>query len=221
MPYASPTLTSTYEGLCVSIADTLNRADLTTGIPNFVALATARIQRDMARLRHPSSLSRATASLTSNYAPLPADYLSMYQLMDQNNSIVIEYISPEQSKQVLASGTGVPYTIVGGGTYYFTILGKTLRLIPPPSATAPDALDLWYYAKVPEINATSTTNWVLSKYPDLYLYGALVHSAPYLKADERIAIWDSAYQRIIQDIEVEADRATRPQSKLVAARKSF
>jgi hypothetical protein len=42
-----------------------------------------------------------------------------------------------------------------------------------------------------------------------------------LKADERIALWENAYQTILRDIEVEADRAVRSQTKLVAARRSF
>ena len=56
---------------------------------------------------------------------------------------------------------------------------------------------------------------------DFYLYGSLVHTAPYLKNDERVALWDGMYQSILRDLEVQSDRALRPQSKLVSARKSF
>jgi hypothetical protein len=220
MPYASPTLTSTYEGLCTAIADTLNRADLTTGIPNFVALATARIQRDMPRSRHPSAITRAQASVSFNYAPLPLDFIAVYQLLDQNTSLSIDYMSPDQTREILSQG----YNGTTSSTkpvIFYTIVGNTLRIIPAPGATAPTTLDLWYYATLPALNTSNTTNWVLTKYPDLYLYGSLVHSAPYLKADERIALWETSYQTILRDIEVEAERATRSQSRLTAARRSF
>ena len=206
---------STYNDLKSAVADWLNRSDLTSRIPDFIALATARISRDMARVRHPRAIARATASVTSNYAPLPADYIAMYQLMDQDNTVVLEYVTPDQSRELLAD-TGVT-----AGAFYFTILGNTIRIIPPPSATSPNALDQWYYARLTALSDSVQENWVLTRYPDLYLYGSLIHSAPYLKADERISVWEGAYQKILQELEIEADRANRPQSKLVAARKSF
>lgn len=228
--FANPTLTSDFQGLCNYIATTLNRQDLTTDIPNFVSLATARIQRDMARIKHPFALNRKQASVVDNYSPLPNDFLSIYQLADQDTAQALIYITPDQSMTVQAQGwnpdtalvpvIGAYYTPTGNTTYY-TIIGNRIRLVPPPGAASPTTLDLWYLTTLPALTTTNTTNWVLTRYPDLYLYGSLVHSAPYLKNDERIALWDGLYTKILSDIEVEAERALRPQSKLVAARKSF
>jgi hypothetical protein len=228
--FANPTFTADFQGLCNKIADTLNRQDMTAVIPDFVTLATARIQRDMARVKHPFMINRAQASVIDNYVPMPTDFVSVYQLMDQNTSNAITYITPDQSMTVQSLGWNpdqsplpiIPpyYSPIGNQTYY-TIVGNRLRIIPAPGQEAPELLDLWYYARLNPLNNQTTTNWALSRYPDLYLYGSLVHTAPYLKADERIPVWDSAYQTILKDIEVEADRATRPQSKLVAARRSF
>ena len=89
--YADPTFAANYQGLCNKIADTLNRADLTSVIPDFTVMATTRISRDMARIKHPGSITRAIASVVNDYAPLPTDYLSMYQLMDQD---CLLYTSP-------------------------------------------------------------------------------------------------------------------------------
>lgn len=229
--FSNPTFTSDYNSLCNYIATTLNRQDLTTDIPNFVNLATSRISRDMARIKHPAAISRAQASVSNDYAPLPSDYLSMYQLMDQDASYALVYITPDQSMSIQSIGwnpnnTPVPilppYYAPTGTVTYYTVMGNTIRMVPAPSSSgSPTMLDLWYYSKLPALSTTNTTNWALTKYPDLYLYGALTHTAPYLKNDERIALWDGIYSRILADIEVEADRATRPQSKLVAARKSF
>jgi hypothetical protein len=228
--YANPTFTADFQGLCNKISDTLNRQDMTAVIPDFVTLATSRIQRDMARVKHPYMINRAQASVIDNYVPLPIDFVSVYQLMDQNTQNSLAYITPDQSMTVQSQGwspdtTYVPilgaYYSPTGNNIYYTIIGNRIRIVPAPGQEAPEQLDLWYYARLNPLNNQTTTNWALSRYPDLYLYGALVHTAPYLKADERIQVWESAYQTILKDIEVEADRATRPQSKLVSARRSF
>lgn len=225
--FANPTFTSDFQGLCNYIATTLNRQDLTTDIPNFVALATTRIQRDMARIKHPFSINRKQASVVNNYSPLPSDFLSIYQLSDQDTGRALVYITPDQSMTIQSQGwgSGVVATLAAdaatGGTTFYTIIGNRIRLVPAPGAASPTTLDLWYLQTLAALTTTSTTNWVLTRYPDLYLYGALIHSAPYLKNDERIALWDGLYAKILNDVEVEADRATRPQSKLVAARKGF
>lgn len=229
--FANPTFSSDYNGLCNYIATTLNRQDLSVDIPNFVSLATSRISRDMARIKHPAAIIHAQANITDNYAALPSDYLSMYQLMDQDAQYALIYITPDQSMTVQSQGWNPsntvypilpPYYAPTLTNTYYTIIGNTLRIVPAPDPTgSPTSVDLWYFAQLPALSTTNTTNWALTKYPDLYLYGALTHTAPYLKNDERIALWDGIYNKILSDIEVEADRAVRPQSKLVSARRSF
>lgn len=226
--FADPTFAASFQGLCNKVADTLNRQDLTSVIPDFTVMATTRISRDMARLKHPGSITRAIASVVNDYAPLPTDFLSMYQLMDQDTRIALVYITPDQSMTIQSDGWKPPSGAPTDNNYlpnrsliYYTIMGKTLRMVPPPATSAPATLEMWYYSTLPAISNGNPTNWVLTQYPDLYLYGSLVHTAPYLKNDERIQVWEGMYQAILKDIEVEADRAIRPQTKLNAARRSF
>lgn len=216
MPYASPTFTATYEGLCVKIADTLNRADLSAAIPDFTVLATAKIERDVARVRHPSAISSTTISATALATSLPADFVAAYQVMLTNSGKHLRYVSPEDTRALFENAVTTAET----DTFY-TIIANKIRILPAPSASSPVSIDLYYYARLPALNTSNTTNWVLTRYPDLYLYGSLVHSAPYLKADERIALWDSIYNRILSEIEIEADRATRNQSVLTATSRTF
>jgi hypothetical protein len=214
--YASPTFTATYQGLCDKIADTLNRADLTAAIPDFTVLATAKIERDISRARHPSAISTTTLTANSIMTNLPADFVSVYQLMLTNAGKQFHYVSPEDVKFLFEEKATSDAT-----DKYYTIIGNKLRILPAPSASETVSLDLYYYARLAALNTTNTTNWVLTRYPDLYLYGALSHSAPYLKNDERIALWDGIYSRILSEIEVEADRANRPQSVLNARSRGF
>lgn len=217
MTYADPTFTRDYQGLCAIVADTLNRQDLVSAIPNFTVLATTRIARDMTRVRHPSAMAHATAVFNNGSAALPGDFSSVYKLLATSNPLTapkLEYVSPDVLDE-LATDSPV------GPTLYYTIVSNQIVLLPSASIAAPATLDLWYFTTLYDLNAANPTNWVLTEYPDLYLYGTLVHSAPYLKADARIPTWEAAYQRIVEDVTIAAERATRPQAKLSARTRSF
>ena len=53
-------------------------------------------------------------------------------------------------------------------------------------------------------------------HPDIYLYGALLQSAPFLKDDARVPIWDGLYQRAIEALNLESDRAEISGATLIA-----
>ena len=42
--------------------------------------------------------------------------------------------------------------------------------------------------------------------PDLYLYGVLLEAAPYMKADERIAVWVAGVESAIDQLNKHGDR---------------
>ena len=57
-----------------------------------------------------------------------------------------------------------------------------------------------YIQKITALSDANTSNWVLSNAPDAYLYGALIHSAPFLRDDERIGVWAALYQSAIDGL---------------------
>jgi hypothetical protein len=50
-------------------------------------------------------------------------------------------------------------------------------------------IEMVYRKNIPAF-ATNDPNWLLTLAPDLYLYGALLESAPYIKEDGRIQTWE-------------------------------
>jgi hypothetical protein len=56
-----------------------------------------------------------------------------------------------------------------------------------------------YRANIPPLAANST-NWLLALAPDLYLYGALLESAPYIKEDARIQTWGLGFTSAMADL---------------------
>lgn len=204
---------STYSELQSAVADWLNRADLTNVIPNFITLAEAKFNREL-RLR--DMLCRSTATSSNEYVGMPPDFLEAYSLeLDMEDLAAqpaLTYIGPLEAKVLKANK-------IQNLPRYYTIIDGSFEILPAP--TSDTAYQLLYYAKIPSLSNTQTTNWLLTKAPDLYLYSSLLEASPYLKDDQRISIWGTAQQKIMEDMKMESERAMRPTTQLVARRRGF
>lgn len=196
-----------YSTLCAAVADFLNRSDLTSVIPTFVQMAEAKFNRE---LRTQEMLTQYAFTATSEYKTAPADFLEAYSLdvVGTANLQQITFVAPDEMRAYKArpnySGTAQ--------TKYCSLIGSQFDLWPAPTSLS---LNLIYYAKIPAL--TSTANWLLTKSPDVYLHGALVESAPYLKNDERLVTWGTLRQQEIDAINLESERAMRPRGQGVRA----
>ena len=56
------------------------------------------------------------------------------------------------------------------------------------------------------LSDTKPTNWLLTKHPDIYLYGALAEAEPYLKNDERIEVWNGRFEKGMDELKRHHDR---------------
>jgi hypothetical protein len=200
---------STYSGLKAAIADYLNRDDLTSVIPAFIALAEAKFNR---KLRARQMVKRATATIDSQYFAYPADWLEAKEFILNTNPITyMQFATESQANELKAS------TIVSAGKpSYYTIIGSQIEVIAQPDTSYTGQLT--YYAKIPSLSDSNTSNWLLAYAPDLYLYGALLESAPYLKDDDRLAIWGQMYSDSKADIELADQRASVSSTPVVRAR---
>ena len=64
----------TYAELKTSIADFLNRDDLTSAVPDFIKLAEADMNR---KVKHWRNEGRSTAQIDTQYSALPADFMEV------------------------------------------------------------------------------------------------------------------------------------------------
>ena len=179
-----------YTGLKASIADFLNRDDLTSVIPDFVALAEAQINRDVRHWRM-EARSSGQQDPADEYMQIPADWVETIRLhLTGTGTSVVNLVSRDamadkRAAQENAAGTPRMYTHANG----------QFQLFPTPDATTD--FELLYYQKIPSL-ITNTDNWLLLEAPDVYLYGALLHSAPYLAEDARLAVWAQLYSAAVQ-----------------------
>jgi len=197
------TITS-YATLKSAIADWLLRDDLTAVIPSFIALAEAKFNR---RIRDYRMMKRATATLDAGYAAVPGDWLQNVRFQLNTSPITtLEYVTPDQAAEEATVYTGT------GKAKFFTMIGKQFQLVPAPSEELTG--ELTYYAKIPALSDSTTTNWLLEVAPDAYLYGALMEAAPYLDDQEKLSTWGSLLEQAMQAIRTEGDRASVGSSSL-------
>lgn len=206
-------LDGTYNGLKASVSDWLNRADLTTQVPDFIAMAEARFNRV---IRHNSMLQRDTTIATTDYVALPSDWLEHVSIVvtgDSTLSRPLEYVNNEEFNRLRLQN-------LTGQFRYYTVQDSNIALLPAAASTNA-TLELFYYGKIPVLSASTPTNWLLTRAPDLYLYASLLAAEAYLQNDERLPIWTSAVQTILGELSAESERAKYPQGKLTVRARTF
>ena len=181
-------------------------ATLVARIPDFITLFEAKVNRT---LFTPQMEKRSTADVDTNsdepeFVSLPDDYQTMRRIR----------LSSVAGKPPLSflSGTQIDtrrndYLNITGQPTHYTIVGTEIELFPTPNDDY--TIEMVYRANISALSASNVGNWLLDLAPDLYLYGALLESAPYIKEDGRIQTWASGVASALEAL------------NLLGARQSF
>lgn len=200
---------ATYSDLRSAVADWLARTDLTDRIVDFITLAEARINRE---LRCREMVTEASGTTDVQDITIPSDFVETVKLvLDTATDEPLEYRPVEDSELRVAGSTS-------GQPLMFSVLGQSIRLYPSPDGEY--TYTLHYYAKVTSLSDDHPTNWLLTKAPDLYLFGALVEASPFLLDDARVGLWESKFQaakRSLHAAEARAKRTSGPRRMRVVA----
>tara|TARA_R110002073_G_scaffold55359_1_gene141868 strand:- start:914 stop:1561 length:648 start_codon:yes stop_codon:yes gene_type:complete len=186
----------TYTELKDAIADWLDRSDLTSRIPDFIALAEARINREL-RIRPMEVRSVAYTSSGQKYFNLPGGYLQMRNIqLNTNPTTPLEYITPEMLDRLYGSNTT-------GKPRAYTLIGDEIQLSPIPDAAY--EIEMAFYENITSLgdgtSGTVTYNWLTQNAPDILLYGSLMEAEPFIKNDERIPVWLNGYSNAIDKLQ--------------------
>jgi hypothetical protein len=199
---------TSYSELRSSIADWLNRGDLTSVIPDFISLAEAQMER---RLPTQKMVKRANATIDTPFSAIPSDLLSVKSLVLTSTAPVqpLVFLTEDEldAKKYTYRTTGKPL--------YFALVGNQIEVLPAPDTGY--TVEITYVATLPKLSDSNTSNWVLARHPDVYLYGSLLQAAPYLRDDERVGPWSSQYQSAIEDMLVQNERAAFSQGRTAMA----
>ena len=203
---------STYTELKSAVADWLNRDDLTSVIPTFIALAESNMERT---LRTRNMLVRSNATIDTQYSAVPADFLEIRSMKITSSSpstpMIFKSIEQMDDLDATTTASGIPK--------YFSVVGGQIRVHPTPNTG--HTAELGYYAKLSKLSDSVSSNWILTSHPDAYLYGALIQAAPYLKEDERTGIWTQLYASAIEAIKTADDRAATSGGSLKITAQAF
>jgi len=189
-----------YANLQTTIADFLNRDDLTSVIPTFIQLAEAQMNRD---LRHWRMEVRASGQQSAGdaYMQIPTDWMETIRFhITDGGTKPLDLISRKALEDKRAGNENM-----SGTPRYYTHADSQFELYPTPNEDT--NTELLYFAKIPSLSDSNTTNWLLEDAPDVYLYGALLHSAPYLSEDERVGVWAQLYGASVQRLNIMSDDA--------------
>ena len=189
---------STYTELQTEIANFLNRDDLTAAIPTFIRLAEAKMNRD---LRHWRMEKRSTANLDTQFTALPVDFIAPIRLhLNTSATKVLELAGINEISKLRADASNTL-----GEPSFYALSDGAIEAFPTPDGSY--NLEILYYGALDALNSGNPTNWVLTNYPDVYLYGTLLHSAPYLMDDARIQVWGAYYASSIESVNQENELA--------------
>lgn len=183
----------TYNDLKSAVADWLADDGLTAVIPQFIALAEAQIGR---QVRHYKMMKRQTATLDDKYLSVPSDWIETLRIHLQT--------TPPQNLRLVPAEEALAASATGRPTKYAHI-GEFFQVSPAPDQSY--TAELFYYRTIPALSDTAQSNWLLTEAPDVYLYGALTQSAPYLVEDARVATWGQLYSGAVNDLNRASRRA--------------
>jgi hypothetical protein len=146
--------------LRTAVIEHVNNFGITDVWPRLVIMAELGFNR---KLRCREQITRTTLTLSSGSVALPSNFAEMIGVHDGYGR---EYVQQpvQQVKSTDSQG-------------YYAITGTTLV-----SQNGDAALDVEYYAKIPTLTTSLTTsNWLLQKYPGLYLYAVGTEAAKYMR----------------------------------------
>lgn len=200
----------TYANLKLAIADYLDRDDLTDQIDDFIDIAESA-HRDEVRFRELLTRASITVLDGDRAEPLPADFAQVkyIRLINPQTTTWSRYYLAtliQLSEHELTEQA----SLTDGPPKYFCI---NEQIEFDVAADQDYDGELLYYKRMTALSDGNTTNELLVRGPELYLYGALKATAPFLMNDERLNIWANLYQEALDRLNraERTDRRSGPQ----------
>lgn len=183
---------ATYDDLIAAVADWMARNNINADRANdFVALAEADFNRV---LRVTSMQTRAAATVQAGdpYLSMPADSLGLRVLTHDSTPFEeLQYTTADWMRtQLMRLNQGRPK--------FYAQFGTEFQLGPVPDQDY--TFEAIYYARIPAISAGAPTNWLLTRHPDVYLFGTLVQCGLFYQNDAIISRYQPRLTQLLDDV---------------------
>ena len=166
---------TTYTELKTSIANWLNRSDLTSEISgDFISLTEADFNAKL-RIRQMEQVD--TLTINAETVTVPTGFIGVRSLyiLSGGTKYHLNYITPANLISIKGgSTTGLPraYTIESDNAT------ESFRFAPAPDTSYTGYLQ--YYKNFTALSDSTASNYILSNHPGIYLYGSLYHASNFI-----------------------------------------
>jgi hypothetical protein len=186
---------SDYASFKGAIANWLNRTDLGDAVADFIVQAEATLNKVLrTRYMIVESNPNLTVNAGQDRVAVPGDLIDILYVVDTADAThtlvkqVPDWMARQQRLRLKTPGVPLYYAIIGGN----------MLVCPVPAANT--SYKVSYYQEIPPLTASNPSNWVLAHHPDLYLYTALMHAAPYLADDARTELFGQSIVKMVQSL---------------------
>lgn len=181
----------TYANLQAGVLAWLHRPNLSARVPEFIQLAEAEINRKLNIAPREVEASLATV-IGSRYVARPhGQPLALW--LEASGRPQLVKTTPEQMAVSDAAAAPALWAIDGANLAF--------------QAPADEAYTLTYrHVQDAALSDANPTSELLTRAPDLYLYGALTQAAPYMRDDNRIGMWEAKFLRLLRTVHAEYSR---------------
>ena len=202
----------TYDEIKTKVAEYLNRTDLTSQMDMFIDLTESDINKV---IKHQDLIKRANAVAETQYTQLPSDWSRVInvELNTSDHTTLLQ----QSTESLDLKRTSIDN--VSGRPEYFAITDNAIELCPTPDTNY--ELQLTYYANIPELSSTNTTNVVSGKFPDVYIYGCCKHASVFLMEDERVGMFQTLFDKALEEVRLQQERASFGVGSLIPRRKKY
>ena len=192
---------STNTELETAVGNYLARSDLSTYIPDFVKAGEARFTYGSGDrendpfycppLRIRAMETSADVTVTDGVGAIPTGFLGARRVYwNSSPKRKIEQTSPEDFYgKWLGSESGTLPSM-------YVIEGESFILGPSVSGT----MKVLYYKAFDPVATASPVPWLLTNHPMVYVYAALLESAPFIRNDQRLTVWASLLHSAAQGL---------------------
>lgn len=168
--------------------------DLAAQIPDFITLAETRINR-IAQVRLMENEVPLVLAAGARTIALPVGFTS---------PLAVWLGSTHREPLHAATPEALPVTTGSGCPQYWAIDGANLAFERP--ADVARTVTLRYRGGF-KLSDAAPTNALLTKYPDLYLYGTLLQAAPWMRDNDALPLWNEMFNQAVREVNAVESRA--------------
>lgn len=179
-----------------AVGNYIARSDLSAYIPDFIVGAETRIAYGSDEPFPSQALRIRAMEQNTDFAIGAQTVTPSFSFLEMRSLYVSDGAGQKRLEPTSLEDLFARYPSNNTGTpKFFAVSGDSLVFGPAPSSSL--TATAYYYKKFDPIATASPVPWLLTNAPMVYVYGALLEAAPFIRNDERLQVWHGLYTGLI------------------------